>query len=199
MLKSVALIKIEEEKKFELLQELEKNIKLHEEVREKERQEELKRSKIEYINNCQPSKEFNEQIFKGKETLLDKYKEFESKFSAHPSLRKEIKAKTRYGANPPPKNTAWITSQDPKSGMFISESERFNTKDNYFQQKEKLMRQNKYKNKINIIKFYTEQKDNNSAMSVIINEQKKLYSLLQRTEKMYKYELINKNRNELIE
>lgn len=196
---SVILIKKEEEKKHELLKELEKNIKLHEEVKEKEKQDELKRNKIEYVNNCQPSKEFNELLFKNKEKINDKYKEFESKFSAHPSLRKEIKAKTRYGANPEIKSTAWITSQDPKSGMFINEHERFNNKDNYFQQKEKMLRENKHKNKINIIKFYTEQKDNKSAMSVIINEQKKMYSLLQRTEKMYKYELINKNRNELIE
>lgn len=199
MIQSVVMIKKEEEKKHELLRELEKNIKIHEQAKEKEKEEDLKRIKQVHINNCQPSKEFNDLIFKDKDIIAKKFKEFEDNFSAHPSLRKEIKAKTRYGANPEIKSTAWITNQDPKSGMYISETDRFKTKDNYFQAKEKELKQNKFQNKINIIKFYTDQKDNKNAMAVMLKEQKKLYSLLQRTEKMYRYELINKIRNQLIE
>lgn len=199
MLQSVAMIKIEEEKKHELMKDIEKNIKLHEEFKAKEKQEELLKIKKLETNNSQPSKEFCDLVYKNKDKVMDKYKEFESKFSAHPSLRKELKAKTRYGANPELQSTAWITCQDPKSGMYINEKERFNNKDTYFQQQEKQLRENKHQNKINIIKFYQDQKDNKSTMSVMLGEHKKLYSLLQRTEKMFRYEMINKMRNQLIE
>ena len=201
MLQSLATIRKEEEKKHELLHDLEKNIKIHEEekikMREKQIQMDLK--ELNQINNSQPSKEFNEMLFKNKDEHFKKYKEFENNFSAHPSLRKEIKAKTRYGANPELKSSKWITEQDPKSSMYISETERFNNNLLDYQIKEKQTKQNRYNNKIDIIKYYTDQKDNNSTMSVMLRDQKNRYSLIQRTEKMYRYELINKLRNELIE
>ena len=83
--------------------------------------------------------------------------------------------------------------------MYISETDRFKSKDNYFQKQEKQLKENKHLNKINTIKQYNEQFVNKNALSLVVSDQKKLYSLLQRTEKMFKYEMINKQRNELIE
>lgn len=189
------LIQQEEDKKHILKEDLENEIKKHEEAKHLERLKEI--AKSNEINNIQPSKEFNDLIFKNKELTSKKYKEFESNFSAHPSLRKEVKAKTRFGANPEIKSTKWITEQDPKSGMFISENDRFKKID--FQKKEHEAKLQKYKSKIEILKNHNDIIDNLGTKTLMVKEHKKMYSLLQRSEKLYKYELLNKLRNELIE
>lgn len=192
---SKSLIQQEEDKKHFLKEDLENEIKKHEEAKQLEKIKEI--AKSNETNNVQPSKEFNDLIFKNKDQTSKKYKEFESNFSAHPSLRKEVKAKTRFGANPEIKSTKWITEQDPKSGMFISENDRFKKID--FQKKEHEAKLQKYKSKIEILKNHNDIIDNLGSKTLMLKEHKKMYSLLQRSEKLYKYELLNKLRNELIE
>ena len=199
MVESLVVIKEEESKKHKMLKELEKNLKLFEEQKNKLKEKENNADYEKQTNNCQPSKEFNDRIFKDRGEIKQKIIDIESKFSAHPSLRKEIKAKTRYGANPDFKDTHWITNQDPKSGMFVNERDRFGQNKTCFQTKEKEIKTQNRKSKIDIIKFYADQKENTSRMSQMLYEQKKNYSLMQRTEKIYRYEKINKTRNELIE
>lgn len=199
MIQSLVFIKQEEGKKHKMLEELEKNLKLFEQEKYKLKEKENNVDFEKQTNNCQPSKEFNERIFKDRGEIKQRIIDIESKFSAHPSLRKEIKAKTRYGANPDFKDTHWITSQDPKSGMFINEKDRFGQNVTCYQTKEREMKTQNRNAKINITKFYADQKESQSTMSQMLYEQKKLYSLMQRTEKIYRYEKINKTRNELIE
>lgn len=196
---SYVLIKQEEDKKHALLEELEKNIQLHEEAKQKEKSKDKHNFYEKHINAYQPSMEFTKQLFKDKEAHAAQYRTFESNFSAHPSLRKEMVVQTRYGANPPYQNTKWITQPTTDSGMFISEGERFSKSNTYFQQQEKQLRTMKYANKINIIQFYNDQNENKKNMETMLKDQKKLYSLNQRTEKLHKYEVINKVRNELVE
>ena len=201
MKNSLEAIKLEQAKKHELFKELEKNKILDIEAKKhkKVKDEEFDKFYQSKINNYQPSKEFNELIFKDFKKTKDKYKEFESKFSAHPSLRKEVVIQTRYGSNPKVIDTKWITQSLPISGSYISEKDRFSQNINYFQEKEKHLKLNKFKNKINNIKFYNDQVENKFNMDLMLKDQKKQNSLLQRTNKLYRYELINKIRNELVE
>lgn len=195
---SKSILKEEEKKKNEIMKELERNMKLHAELIQKGN-ENNKFEYDKYVNIYQPSLQFNSHIYKNIKENIEKYKEFEDKFSAHPSLRKEVRIQTRYGSNPPYQNTKWITQSVPNSGMYVSENDRFSKEVNYFQQQEKNLKWNKYKNKINMIKSYNDQNENKKNMENILKEQKNVFSLLQRTDKLYKYEMINKTRNELIE
>jgi hypothetical protein len=199
MIESYNLIKQEELKKHSLMKELERNAKLHAEAKLKQKDLENKYLLDKHPNSLQPSKELNEIVFKDIKQHSDKYKEFESKFSAHPSLRKEVIVQTRYGANPVFQNTKWITQPVSDSGMFLSERDRFSKNNHYFQEQEKHLRTNKHLNKINLIKYYNDENENKKNMENMLKDQKKLYSLLQRTEKMHKYEMINKIRNDLVE
>ena len=183
------------------------------EALKKEYLDEIKAKKIRILNekkkpapievvNTQPSTEFINKVFKDHKENYQKLNAIEDEFSAYPSLIKTLKGKTRFGANPPHKDTFYMISQDKQGSSYISEDERFNIRGenrNLLVEKEK---ENDNLNKLEKIKKFKNYQDiaaNSSATSQMLYDQKELNSMLKRTMRLYDYEFRNKLRNEIIE
>jgi hypothetical protein len=146
------------------------------------------------INSAQPSLANIHKAFKDKEMYFKKKIEGENSLSANPLFFAKEKPKTRFGANPPHKDTSYIIAPPKEASSYIDEKKRFDIRckwDVDFQTEEKLKKvvvenniierkrrinENNYQ-KIQAIESYQEQKDN--------------LSQLVRTHKIYKYENVN--------
>ena len=183
------------------------------EALKKEYLDEIKAKKIRIINekkkpvpievvNTQPSTEFINKVFKDHKENYQKLNAIEDEYSAYPSLIKTLKGKTRFGANPPHKDTFYMISQDKQGSSYISEDERFNIRGENLtsfvgKDKENL---NQFKlAKLKKFKGYKDVAANSSATNQLLYDQKELNSMLKRTMRLYDYEFRNKIRNEIIE
>lgn len=146
------------------------------------------------VNSVQPSLASIHKSFKDKEIYFQKKIEAENSLSANPIFFNKEKPKTRFGANPPHKDTFYIIAPPKEASSYVDEKKRFDIRckwDVDFQVQEKLKKaeveskiiQRKRKineaidNRIQAIENYQEQKDNLSQMV--------------RTHKIYKYENVN--------
>lgn len=183
------------------------------EALKKEYLDEIKAKKIRIINekkkptpievvNTQPSTEFINKVFKDHKENYQKLNAVEDEFSAYPSLIKTLKGKTRFGANPPHKDTFYIVSQDKNGSSYISEDERFNIRGanltSFVEEDKKKLNQFKLA-KLKKFKEFQDNAANSSSTNQMLYDQKEINSMLKRTMRLYDYEFRNKLRNEIIE
>ena len=148
-------------------------------------------------SHMQPSTNFINNIFKNHNEHFEKLNEIEKSFSPLPSLIKEMKGKTRFGANKI-HNSMNVVQPNEKSALFIDEKKRFDNVD-------KLVENERY------FKFEREKANINKRKNVnkLINEQIEFYRDLEhlkdsnkqftRTKNLYDYEVQNRLNNFIIE
>ena len=205
----ISRLQNESEKQQEFLQiDKNKNNELKK-IYEAQIEENKKRRELDSIKNdkitvshSQPSLDFINLIFKDKELHYKKLNEVEDSFSPLPSLIKDNVGKTRFGANPRNINTKTVIQADPKSFLYINEKERFNIKgadfiDNVQNERylNKLRKQEIYNRISKAVNGALEQ----SKFNQLLSDNKEALGLVQKTKRLYKYELTNKMRNEIIE
>ena len=161
----------------------------------------IKKDKIS-TSHYQPSTEFINLIYKDKDKHYTALNEVEDSFTAHPSIIKELKGKTRFGANPRNVNTFGVIQPNSASAMYMSEDERFKVRGNDLidfvhneRYKNKLRNEAVANRKYNAIKRSQDIADFNSLLA----ENKYNISQIGKTKIMQRYEIINKMTNELIE
>ena len=176
-------------------------IKLHQEHLIKKTEYDIKKDKIS-TSHYQPSTEFINLIYKDKDKHYTALNEVEDSFTAHPSIIKELKGKTRFGANPRNVNTFGVIQPNSASAMYMSEDERFKVRGNDLidfvhneRYKNKLRNEAVANRKYNAIKRSQDIADFNSLLA----ENKYNISQIGKTKIMQRYEIINKMTNELIE
>lgn len=179
---------------------------LENQIREKARLqkqiEEREKKNENEINNSVPSTDFVNKIFGKSQEAFYKIIQIQESFSAHPSLLKQIRPQTRYGANPIYRDTSEIIKLPINSPGYINEENRFQVRGEHlldFVNNEKEKRQEISSAKIQRIRNLNKmQRDNINQRDYLINEKEK-YSELQRTKMYYVYENTIKKQNEFIE
>jgi len=153
------------------------------------------------INGAQPSLANVHKFFKDKEIFSVKKTQIENSLSANPQFFSKEKAKTRFGANPPHKNTFYIISHQKESAGFIDEKKRFDVRGKWevdFQVEEK--------NKRNIIenKVFERKRKINEMLSQRVQASENYHDQIDnlgqlvRSQKVYRYEDVRINFNILI-
>ena len=143
------------------------------------------------VNSIQPSLNLINKTFKDGNKYFDKRQSIENSLSAHPSIFKPEKAKTRFNANPPHQDTFVNIAPPQYASSYIDEKKRFDIRckwDVDFQVQEK-QKKNAITNKI------LERKRNNNEINsqrveALENYKEQMDNLGQynRTNKVYKYE-----------
>ena len=167
----------------------------------KQNEYDIKKDKIT-TSHYQPSTEFINLVYKDNDKHYTTLNEVENSFTAHPSIIKELKGKTRFGANPRNVNTFGVIQPNTQSAMYMSEDERFKVRGNDLidfvhneRYKTKLRNEAVANRKYNVIKRSQDVADFNSLLA----ENKYNISQIGKTKIMQRYEIINKMTNELIE
>ena len=166
-------------------------------IEEKNKLNNLNTNVNDSYSHMQPSTNFINNVFKDHNKHFEKLNEIEKSFSPLPSLIKEIKGKTRFGANKI-HNSMSVVQPNEKSALFIDEKKRFDNVD-------KLVENERY------FKFEREKANINKRKNVnkLINEQIEFYRDLEylkdsnkqftRTKNLYDYEVQNRLNNFIIE
>lgn len=144
------------------------------------------------INNTKPSTDFIDKVFAKRRENFEALNKAELVFSPHPSIIKENRGKTRFGANPPHKDTFYIIGTE-----FDKDRYRGNSCEIAHEDKEK--KKKILEGRVKVLKKYRENIGRSSKNADIIFDQKEMNTMLKRAKRLYGYELFNKNRNELIE
>ena len=154
------------------------------------------------VLNPQPSTAFVNQLFHNNVEHYKTLNAVEDSFSAYPSLIKNMKGKTRFGANPPHKDTFYMINQDPRGSSHITEAERFNVVGPNLTSFIQMEREDNKKIRLAKLKVFKNYRDiayNASKTYEKLYEQKDINTMLKRTMRLYDYELRNKMRNEIVE
>ena len=191
-------IKINNKNNNDLQKFYEKQI---EESRIRKEKDLLKNDKIS-LSHSQPSLDFINLVFKDRAEHFKELNKIEDSFSPLPSLIKDNVGKTRFGANPKNVNTKVMVQADPKSALFINEKDRFHIKgpdfiDNVQNERylNKLRKEEVWKRIGKTVSDAKAQFDFEQKVS----DNKAAVGLVEKTKRLYKYELTNKMRNEIIE
>ena len=180
---------------FEKKYDLDKQILYKNNILEKEKNEEEKPQ----INGTVPSTKWIHHIYDNRNEHYNILNRAEYALSAKPNIKNNIlKGNTRFGANPPWRNTAEILIGDINSATYINEKERFNSdrdvgKDDKIQ-KEKI-RQGREKR----IKTAIQKYEQNNFIKEYLRDEKEMYSNFEKCNKQVNYEEIFKNKNFVIE
>jgi hypothetical protein len=190
----------EQRRKEELKKDIFKQI-LDKKIRIKEEQKEIEKN-LQKVINTQPSTRFVNQTFKDHFKCFQELNKVEESFSAHPSLISQLKAKTRFNANPVHKDTFYMINQDPRGSSHITEKERFNISSNNltdFVKFDKEKKRLKELAKLNSIRKYENMRKEACKTMEKIFEQRDISCQNKRAARKYEYELLNKKRNEFVE
>ena len=171
-------------------------------VRKKLEEEEIEKN-LKKIINTQPSTDFINQTFKDHYQCYQELNKVEESFSAHPSLLTELKAKTRFNANPKHKDTFYMINQDPKGSSHLNEKDRFsiigpNAITSYIQKEreiQKLRQMEKWKR----IQNYRDMNVKQMKFYQDLEDMRDVANLKKKTESLMDYEKFNKKRNEFVE
>ena len=191
----------EQRKKEELKKDIFGQI-VDKKVRKKLEEEEIEKN-LKKIINTQPSTDFINQTFKDHYQCYQELNKVEESFSAHPSLLTELKAKTRFNANPKHKDTFYMINQDPKGSSHLNEKDRFsiigpNAITSYIQKEreiQKLRQMEKWKR----IQNYRDMNVKQMKFYQDLEDMRDVANLKKKTESLMDYEKFNKKRNEFVE
>ena len=109
-----------------------------------------------------------------------------------------LKGNTRFGANPPWRNTAEILIGDINSATYINEKERFNS-DRDVGKDEKIQKEKIRQGREKRIKTAIQKYEQNNFIKEYLRDEKEMYSNFEKCNKQVNYEEIFKNRNFVIE
>lgn len=163
-------------------------------------QEEIEKNLKEVINP-QPNTAFINKVYKEHFKNFQTLNEVEDNFSSKPSILRNFQGKTRFSGNPPHKNTFYLISQDKLGSSFIDEKERFNVRGNQnelvLKEKEKLrLRQLE---KLKRIRYYHDKHTEDSHGKMNLCDIENTRRMIGKTNRLFKYELYNKQNNDLVE
>lgn len=181
---------------FEKKYDLDKQILIKKDILEKEKNEEEKQPKI---NSTVPSTKWIHHIYDNRNEHYDILNRAEYAFSAKPNLRNNtFRGNTRFGANPPWRNTADILIGDKYSTTYINEKERFNS-DRDVGKDDKIIKEKKRLGRENRIKTAIQKYEQNNAIKEYLKNEKEIYSNYEKSIRQVNYEELFKNRNFIIE
>ena len=181
---------------FEKKYDLDKQILIKKDILEKEKNEEEKQPKI---NSTVPSTKWIHHIYDNRNEHYDILNRAEYAFSAKPNLRNNtFRGNTRFGANPPWRNTADILIGDKNSTTYINEKERFNS-DRDVGKDDKIIKEKKRLGRENRIKTAIQKYEQNNAIKEYLKNEKEIYSNYEKSIRQVNYEELFKNRNFIIE
>jgi hypothetical protein len=163
-------------------------------------QEEIEKNLKEVINP-QPNTAFINKVYKEHYKNFQTLNEVEDNFSSKPSILRNFQGKTRFSGNPPHKDTFYLISQDKLGSSFIDEKERFNVRGNQNELvlKEKEQLRLRQLEKLKRIRYYHDKhnEDAHGKMNLCDNEDTR--RMIGKTNRLFKYELSNKENNDLVE
>ena len=185
---------------YEKKYDLDNQILIKKEILDKEKEEEEKQ--LKYINSTIPSTKWIHHIFDDREEHYNILNRAEHSLSAKPNINKNIyvgyRGNTRFGSNPPWRNTADILIGDKSAATYINEKDRFNLdrdvgKDDKINKNQiRLGRQNRIKTAIT--KF-----EKNNYLKEFLKDEKEMFSDMEKCNRQVNYDELSKNRNFLIE
>ena len=151
------------------------------------------------LNSTIPSTKWLHHIYDNRKDHYNFLNRVEHSFSAKPSFKQNnLVGKTRFGANPPWKNTAEILIGDEKCGTFINEKDRFNLNRDIGKD-DKKMKQLNDMGKQNRIRTALQKVENNLFMKMYLKEEKDIYSDMAKSKRIAIYDENTKNKNFIIE
>ena len=181
------------EKKFDL----DEQILIKKNILEKEKIEEQKQ--LTEINSTVPSTKWIHQVYDNRKEHYNILNRAEHALSAKPNLKQNIfRGNTRFGANPPWRNTAEILIGDKNAATYINEKDRFNL-DRDIGKDDKIKREQARIGKQNRIRTAIQKFEQNNYMKEFLKDEKEMYSDLKKCNRQVDYEELFKNRNFIIE
>ena len=146
-----------------------------------------------------PSTNWINHVYENRNEHYNILNRAEHALSAKPNLKQNIfRGNTRFGANPPWRNTAEILIGDKSSSTYINEKERFNIDrdvgkdDKNKKEQVRIGRQNRIKTALQKFEKY-------NYMKEFLKDEKVMYSDMEKCNRQVNYDELFKNRNFLIE
>ena len=181
------------EKKFDL----DEQILVKKSILDKEKKEEEKQ--LTEINSTVPSTKWIHHVYDNRKEHYNILNRTEHALSAKPNLKQNMfRGNTRFGANPPWRNTAEILIGDKASATYINEKDRFNL-DRDIGKEDKIKKEKAQIGRQNRIKTAIQKFDQNNYMKEFLKDEKEMYSDLKKCIRQVNYEELFKNRNFIIE
>ena len=180
------------EKKYDLDEQIltKKNL-LDKEIEEEEKQP-------QQINSTVPSTKWIHHVYDNRKEHYNILNRAEHALSAKPNLKQNMfQGNTRFGANPPWRNTAEILIGDRNAATYINEKDRFNldrdvAKDDKIKIEQiRIARQNR-------IKTARQKVEQNNYIKLFLKDEKEMYSDLKKCNRQVNYEELFKNKNLII-
>jgi hypothetical protein len=192
-------LKAEKDKKIIINEGYAEGIRLKKLNIQKEK-EEIEKNLKEVINP-QPNTAFINKVYKEHYKNFQTLNEVEDSFSAKPSILRDFQGKTRFSGNPPHKDTFYLVSQDKLGSSYINEKDRFNVRGNQNELvlKEKEAFRLRQLEKLKKIRYYHDKHTEDSHGKMNLEEIENTRRMIGKTNRLFKYELYNKQNNDLVE
>ena len=182
---------------YEKKYDLDEQILTKKNLLDKEKEEEEKQP--QQINSTVPSTKWIHHVYDNRKEHYNILNRAEHALSAKPNLKQNMfQGNTRFGANPPWRNTAEILIGDRNAATYINEKDRFNldrdvAKDDKIKKEEiRIARQNR-------IKTARQKVEQNNYIKLFLKDEKEMYSDLKKCNRQVNYEELFKNKNFIIE
>ena len=183
------------EKKFDL----DKQILYKNDILEKEKEKSKEEEKQPQINSTVPSTRWIHHIYDNRNEHYNILNRAEYALSAKPHLNNNMfKGNTRFGSNPPWRNTADILIGDKNSAIYINEKERFNS-DRDVGKDDKIKKEKIRLGRENRIKTAIQKYEEKNKIKEYLKDEKEMYSNFEKCNRQVNYEEIFKNKNFIIE
>ena len=182
---------------YEKKYDLDEQILTKKNLLDKEKEEDEKQP--QQINSTVPSTKWIHHVYDNRKEHYNILNRAEHALSAKPNLKQNMfQGNTRFGANPPWRNTAEILIGDRNAATYINEKDRFNldrdvAKDDKIKKEEiRIARQNR-------IKTARQKVEQNNYIKLFLKDEKEMYSDLKKCNRQVNYEELFKNKNFIIE
>ena len=182
---------------YEKKYDLDEQILTKKNLLDKEKEEEEKQP--QQINSTVPSTKWIHHVYDNRKEHYNILNRAEHALSAKPNLKQNMfQGNTRFGANPPWRNTAEILIGDRNAATYINEKDRFNldrdvAKDDKIKIEQiRIARQNR-------IKTDRQKVEQNNYIKLFLKDEKEMYSDLKKCNRQVNYEELFKNKNFIIE
>lgn len=181
------------EKKYDLDEQIltKKNL-LNKEKKEEEKQ-------LQQINCTVPSTKWIHHVYDNRKEHYNILNRAEHALSAKPNLKQNMfRGNTRFGANPPWRNTADILIGDKTAATYINEKDRFNL-DRNVGKDDKIKKEQIRIGRQNRIKTAIQKCEQNNYMKEFLKDENEMYSDLRKCNRQLNYEELFKKKNFIIE
>lgn len=182
---------------YEKKYDLDEQILTKKNLLDKEKEEDEKQP--QQINSTVPSTKWIHHVYDNRKEHYNILNRAEHALSAKPNLKQNMfQGNTRFGANPPWRNTAEILIGDRNAATYINEKDRFNldrdvAKDDKIKNEQiRIARQNR-------IKTARQKVEQNNYIKLFLKDEKEMYSDLKKCNRQVNYEELFKNKNFIIE